>query len=61
MLAQEYKSVSMWVIAGNERAIRFYERAGFVVEPESRKFFELGGATLEELRYVWHPSPHRTG
>ena len=61
MLAQEYKSVSLWVIVGNERAIRFYERAGFAVEPRSRKSFELGGATLEELRYVWHPSPNRTG
>jgi ribosomal protein S18 acetylase RimI-like enzyme len=52
--AQEeaYESITLWVIAGNERAIRFYERAGFVVEPESRKPFELGGVTLEELRYV---------
>jgi len=54
IVAEGYKSVSLWVIAGNERAVRFYERAGFVVEPESRKSFELGGATLEELRYVRH-------
>ncbi|MCW5658424.1 MAG: GNAT family N-acetyltransferase [Burkholderiaceae bacterium] len=52
--AEAYKSVSLWVIAGNQRAVRFYERAGFVVEPESRKSFELGGTTLEELRYVRH-------
>jgi ribosomal protein S18 acetylase RimI-like enzyme len=50
--AEGFKSVSLWVIARNERAIRFYERAGFVVEPKSRKSFELGGTTLEELRYV---------
>jgi len=50
--AEGYKSVSLWVIAGNERAIRFYERAGFVAEPESRKQFELGGVVLEEVRYV---------
>jgi hypothetical protein len=28
---------------------------GALHEPESRKSFELGGATLEELRYVWRP------
>jgi ribosomal protein S18 acetylase RimI-like enzyme len=50
--AQGFKSVSLWVLVGNERAIRFYERAGFAVEPESRKAFELGGTVLEELRYV---------
>jgi ribosomal protein S18 acetylase RimI-like enzyme len=54
IVAEGYKTVSLWVIAGNERAVRFYERAGFVVEPESRKSFELGGTTLEELRYVRH-------
>jgi ribosomal protein S18 acetylase RimI-like enzyme len=54
IVAEGYKSVSLWVIAANERAVRFYERAGFVVEPESRKSFELGGTTLEELRYVRH-------
>lgn len=52
ILAEGYKSISLWIIAGNERAARFYERAGFVLEPESRKSFELGGTTLEELRYV---------
>ena len=56
IVAEGYKSVSLWVIAGNARAVRFYERAGFVVEPESRKFFELGGTTLQELRYVRHAS-----
>jgi ribosomal protein S18 acetylase RimI-like enzyme len=56
ILAEGYKSISLWVIAGNERAVRFYERAGFVLEPESRKSFELGGALLEELRYVCRPA-----
>jgi ribosomal protein S18 acetylase RimI-like enzyme len=54
IVAEGYKSVSLWVIADNERAVRFYERAGFLVEPESRKSFMLGGTTLEELRYVRH-------
>ncbi|GAA5125439.1 GNAT family N-acetyltransferase [Luteolibacter yonseiensis] len=45
--------ISLWVIAGNERAIRFYRSAGFVPEAGSKKPFELGGVTLEEERYVW--------
>jgi ribosomal protein S18 acetylase RimI-like enzyme len=49
--AEGYEEVSLWVIAGNARARRFYERAGFVVEPASSKSFELGGTTLEEVRY----------
>ena len=56
MFAEGYKTVSLWVIAGNERAIRFYERAGFVAEVGSRKRFELGGAKLEEIRYVFEPA-----
>jgi ribosomal protein S18 acetylase RimI-like enzyme len=51
-VAEGYKSISLWVIVGNERATRFYERAGFTAEAESRKSFELGGTMLEELRYV---------
>jgi ribosomal protein S18 acetylase RimI-like enzyme len=47
-----YESASLWVIVGNERATTFYERVGFVAEPQSRKQFELGGITLEEVRYV---------
>jgi ribosomal protein S18 acetylase RimI-like enzyme len=52
ILEAGYKSISLWVLAGNERAIRFYERAGFCAELESRKQFELGGASVEEVRYV---------
>lgn len=52
IMAEGYKSVSLWVLADNERALRFYEHAGFAVDPQSRKTFELGGAIIEELRYV---------
>lgn len=51
--AEQYRRICLWVIAGNARAIRFYERAGFIAEPASRKRFELGGATLEEVRHIY--------
>jgi ribosomal protein S18 acetylase RimI-like enzyme len=50
--AEGYNTVGLWVIAGNQRAIRFYQRAGFMAEPESRRQSELGGVVLEEVRYV---------
>jgi len=52
LLAEGFQVVSLWVIAGNRRAIDFYERAGFVAEPGSRQTFELGGTKLEEIRYA---------
>lgn len=51
MIEEGYQSVSLWVIAGNARAIRFYLAAGFAAEPSSRKAFTLGGGTLQEVRY----------
>jgi ribosomal protein S18 acetylase RimI-like enzyme len=52
LLALGLQSTSLWVLAGNVRAIRFYEAAGFALDPGSRKEFELGGAKLRELRMV---------
>ncbi|MBP6749981.1 MAG: GNAT family N-acetyltransferase [Xanthomonadaceae bacterium] len=45
-------AASLWVLADNERAIRFYERAGFSVDPQSRKSIEIGGVALDEVRYL---------
>ena len=53
IIAQGFKTVSLWVISTNERAIRFYLDAGFVPEPDSLKEFELGGVQLKEIRYVF--------
>ena len=50
--AEDYKTITLWVIAGNDRAVRFYERAGFLAEPGSRKQFRLGGIVLDEVRYA---------
>lgn len=52
LLARGLRSTSLWVLAANARAIRFYEAAGFRPEPASQKEFELGGATLREVRMV---------
>jgi L-amino acid N-acyltransferase YncA len=45
-----FDSVILWVLAGNGRAIRFYERVGFLLEPDSGQRFTLGGREIEELR-----------
>jgi GNAT superfamily N-acetyltransferase len=45
-----WAGMSLWVFEDNARGRRFYERAGFAPDG-TRKSFELGGATLWELRY----------
>jgi ribosomal protein S18 acetylase RimI-like enzyme len=45
-------SVSLWVLAKNHRAIRFYEAAGFAADSASIKTIDLGGRSLEEVRFV---------
>ena len=52
MVAQGFNAVTLWVIANNDRAIRFYTAAGFSADPASLKQFTLGGTALEEVRYT---------
>ena len=52
MLQQGFTAVTLWVLADNARALRFYRMAGFVVEPASRKPFTLGGIVVDEIRCV---------
>jgi ribosomal protein S18 acetylase RimI-like enzyme len=52
LTADGYRTVSLWVLADNARAIDFYMKAGFNEEPDSSKEFELGGQTLKEVRFV---------
>jgi ribosomal protein S18 acetylase RimI-like enzyme len=49
--AQGFQRLTLWVLAGNERAIRFYRRAGCVEEAGSERTLERGGVTLVEVRY----------
>lgn len=52
LLAAGFRSISLWVIVGNERATRFYSTAGFTMEPGSEKAFEIEGTEVHEVRMV---------
>jgi ribosomal protein S18 acetylase RimI-like enzyme len=45
-----FTRVTLWVLAENERAIRFYRGVGFEPEPASARSFERDGAQIGELR-----------
>lgn len=49
-LSRGYTAVSLWVLDQNDRAKRFYEKAGF--QPDSAKKNSGLGDTQEE-RYIW--------
>ncbi|MDR3395501.1 MAG: GNAT family N-acetyltransferase [Parasulfuritortus sp.] len=55
MASQGATAISLWVLAGNARAIRFYEAAGFQCDTDSAKTFELGGMPVQEVRYSQRP------
>lgn len=58
--AQGMRSVSLWMLRGNQRALRFYEAAGFAEVPGSVQRFELGGRTVEEQAWLRFLAPHRS-
>ncbi|WP_433544940.1 N-acetyltransferase family protein [Streptomyces sp. CA-294286] len=49
--AAGFTSLSLWVLARNDRARRFYEKAGFVCDGVEEPF-ELDGALVPEVRYT---------
>ncbi|EST38187.1 hypothetical protein N566_08755 [Streptomycetaceae bacterium MP113-05] len=53
----EAPGLYVWVVEGNARACRFYERAGFAADG-AREEFDAGGRTLTDLRYVLAPLGH---
>lgn len=53
LASQGFTTVTLWVIAGNERAIRFYQAAGFRIEDGPGKEFMLGGTLLREHRCIF--------
>ncbi|KQW02275.1 GNAT family N-acetyltransferase [Rhizobacter sp. Root1221] len=54
---QGASAVTLWVIDDNERALRFYERAGFAADAGPLKVVNVGGVSLREVRQVLHLSP----
>lgn len=50
--AQGCTEASLWVLAANQRAIRFYAAQGFVPDPGSARTITVAGAPLEEVRQV---------
>ncbi|MGW8483904.1 N-acetyltransferase family protein [Microbacterium sp. NPDC055903] len=49
---EDFAEAYLWVLAGNDRAIRFYERHGWIADG-GEKIDDAGGATgLHELRHV---------
>ncbi|MEG3626710.1 GNAT family N-acetyltransferase [Streptomyces poriticola] len=49
--AAGYPRMLLWVVAGNARARRFYERAGFRADG-AEESFEVDGTRVPEMRYV---------
>jgi ribosomal protein S18 acetylase RimI-like enzyme len=47
---RRYRTVTLWVLAGNTRARRFYELNGFEADG-ARRPVNVGGVTLMEVRY----------
>ncbi|MFJ8822941.1 GNAT family N-acetyltransferase [Streptomyces sp. NPDC102467] len=50
-VAAGYSVLRLWVVEGNARARRFYERAGFAADG-AREPYEVGGAQVPEVRYA---------
>jgi GNAT superfamily N-acetyltransferase len=46
------RSCDLWVFQKNDRAIRFYRKAGFVADESSVKSLEVDGRLYPEARYV---------
>ncbi len=53
LISSGFNRVTLWVLAGNERAYRFYRIAGFTEDTSIRKPREFGGVTLDEVRFVY--------
>jgi ribosomal protein S18 acetylase RimI-like enzyme len=52
-----FGQIVLWAIVGNERADRFYTRAGFVRDTAARREFGIAGVKLQEDRYLRAMAP----
>ncbi len=56
---RDWKEVTLWVLQGNGRARRFYERAGFTPDGAEKTTSNLIGTPLHEIRYRIRVKPGR--
>jgi ribosomal protein S18 acetylase RimI-like enzyme len=59
LMEQGFQCLTLWVLAGNERAIRFYRRVGCVEDAGSERNLQRGGVALVEVRYRLPLTPPR--
>ncbi len=50
--SQGYRETTLWVLAENLRARRFYEANGFALMPDSETFKTVGGVHVSEWQYL---------
>ena len=48
----DYADASLWVLAGNQPARRFYESQGWRADGTEQPWIQHGGASVMEVRYV---------
>jgi L-amino acid N-acyltransferase YncA len=53
-----YTSSTVWVLSANQRAIRFYRKAGFALCAGSETIVKIGSQELPEVRYEIAPLLH---
>lgn len=51
LASEGLETATLWVLAGNRRAVRFYQNAGWIAQAESSRTLTRGGRELEEIRY----------
>jgi len=49
--AQGYPLITLWVLDGNQRAMRFYQAAGFHADGRTQEETLPGGSDVREVRY----------
>ena len=48
---REHSAITLWVVKGNERACRFYERLGFALDGAERRNTRFLKTPFDEVRY----------
>ena len=48
---REHRAITLWVVKGNDRACRFYERLGCVADGEERRNTRFLKTPFDEIRY----------